>query len=106
MSSDSKSSSSSSSSPEPEIVPSRSKKSKGKLKSKKSDAHGRNEGTDPEWPYHPPANMSLLKETENADLFDWDEVNDDSDTEIWVIRVPDGVRTVTTYLKRQKSNIN
>jgi hypothetical protein len=93
-SSGSSSSSSSSSSPEPEVVIPKSKKSKDKSKSKKSDAHGRNEGTDPDWPYHPPAGMTLLNETENAADFDWDEINDDSDTELWVIRVPEGVRTV------------
>jgi len=87
------SSSSRASSLEPEaILDTRSKKSKEKSKAKAS-TNGKEEGTDPSWPYQPPEGVSLLEDLgSNAEGFDWETLKEDKDLELWLIRVPEGVR--------------
>lgn len=81
--SDSESAASSSRSPSP--APKQSK-------SKAKDAHGKNEGTDPTWEFQPPPGRFLLEDSFDAGEFDWDNVNNNEDLELVVIRVPNGVR--------------
>ncbi|KAG5641147.1 hypothetical protein DXG03_005886 [Asterophora parasitica] len=86
------SSESSSSSPEPEIAKVTKKlKEKGKKKST-ATGNGKNEGVDPTWDYKPPANVSLLQNSEDAGEFDWDAVANDDDLELWLVRVPESVK--------------
>ncbi|KAK7438447.1 hypothetical protein VKT23_018059 [Stygiomarasmius scandens] len=87
------SSSSRASSLEPEaILDTRSKKSKEKSKAKAS-TNGKEEGTDPSWPYQPPEGMSLLEDLgSSAEGFDWETLKEDKDLELWLIRVPEGVK--------------
>jgi hypothetical protein len=93
---------STSSSPEP---PPATKKPKAK-QGKKSDAsqaagRGRNEGVDQTWPYKPPSGFVLRDTSSSGEVqgtgeFDWDAVADNSDLELWLIRVPDAVCTIHT----------
>ena len=87
----------SSSSPEPEIVSKKAKKAKDKHKKVRiadaTEAHGRNEGDDPNWDYKPPDGYALMKHKVEKGEFDWDAINNDDNLEVWVVRVPDGVRT-------------
>lgn len=95
MSSGSSSSSSSSQSvsPEPEVVPvTKSKKYKDKKKASEPSS-GKNEGVDTHWDYQPPAESVLLQNTANVGEFDWDSLNENKNLELWLIRVPEGVRT-------------
>lgn len=85
--SDSESAASSSRSPSPAL-----KQSKSKSKSK--DTHGKNEGTDPKWEFQPPPGRFLLEDSSDAGEFDWDNVNNNEDLELVVIRVPNGVCSV------------
>lgn len=89
--SDSESAASSSRSPSP--AP---KQSKSKTKSK--DAHGKNEGTDPKWEFQPPPGRFLLEDSFDAAEFDWDNVKNNEDLELVVIRVPNGVRSTPLAL--------
>ena len=90
------SSRSSSSSPEPEVVTKKSQKGKAKQKKVKivnpAEEHGRNEGEDPNWDYKPPEGYALLKHKNEKGEFDWDAINNDDNLELWIVRVPDGVR--------------
>ncbi|KAI5898992.1 uncharacterized protein SCHCODRAFT_02603914 [Schizophyllum commune H4-8] len=84
MSSSSSASSSRSSSPEPII-----KNAKGK-----GNAGGaKNEGSDANWALELPAGAVAI---DNASVsvgeFDWDAVNADPDNEVWLIRIPEGVK--------------
>ncbi|KAM5542751.1 hypothetical protein V8D89_003712 [Ganoderma adspersum] len=89
----------SSSSPEPEIVFAKAKKSKDKSKKLKHthpaaepDKHGRNEGEDASLAYKPPEGYVLMKHSAEETEFDWDTINDDDNLELWVVRVPDGLK--------------
>ena len=84
-------SSSSSRSPSPEVAKVSKSKSKGG-KSKSSNGQGKNEGVDPNWEFKPPAGRIVLEGDYDAGDFDWDAVKDDEDTELWLIRIPEGVR--------------
>ena len=55
--------------------------------------HGKNEGDDPHWAYEPPEGAQLLDHSIDAGEFEWDAIKNDQDTEIWLIRVPDSVRS-------------
>lgn len=91
----------SSSSPEPALsLQKASKQAKGKGQSKKSVAgppavvhtpHGKNEGTNTDWAYKPPAGNTLVDGDIDED-FDWESLKDNEDLELWVVRVPDNVR--------------
>ncbi|KAJ7891339.1 hypothetical protein B0H14DRAFT_3105216 [Mycena olivaceomarginata] len=93
-SSSASSSSSQSGSPEPEIRPAKSSKSKAAEKAQKSAApqKGRNEGTDPHWAYTPPTKSVRLEESADMGDFDWDALNANPDLELWLVRIPDGVK--------------
>lgn len=88
------SSSSSSASHSPSPPPKNKKKVKGadKKKSPSKAGHGTNEGTDPDWAYAPPAGTVPLQNLVNSEEFEWDNINEEDDCELWLIRVPDGVR--------------
>ncbi|KAG7453088.1 uncharacterized protein BT62DRAFT_990051 [Guyanagaster necrorhizus] len=89
------SASSASSSPTPEPAPKKaakkSIKDKGKSKAR-VDEHGKNEGTDPNWAYEPPEG-AVLQENPDSGEFDWDSLNDDGELELWLIRVPENLKT-------------
>ncbi|KAF8437559.1 hypothetical protein L210DRAFT_3546079 [Boletus edulis BED1] len=53
---------------------------------------GKNEGDDPNWAYKPPEGAVLLDHTVDVGPFVWDALKDDSDTEMWLIRVPDSIQ--------------
>ncbi|KAI1791508.1 hypothetical protein LXA43DRAFT_418798 [Ganoderma leucocontextum] len=89
----------SSASPEPEIVSAKAKKSKEKSKKVKiahpaaePEKHGRNEGEDASLPYKPPEGYVLMKHGAEETEFDWDAINNDDNLELWVLRVPDGLK--------------
>ncbi|KAJ3506952.1 hypothetical protein NLJ89_g6571 [Agrocybe chaxingu] len=84
----------SSETPPPTISPKqRTSKDKGKTKATAPGDHGKNEGVDLNWDYKPPAGAVLLNDKdEDAGEFDWDAVNDDDDVELWLIRVPEGIK--------------
>ena len=95
----------SSSSPEPEVVSKKTKKGKGKQKkvrladpAAQVDEDARNEGDDPNWDYQPPPGYTLMKHKVEQSEFDWDTINNDDNLELWVVRVPDGVRARSTVL--------
>ena len=97
------SSDSSASSSDPEIPPNRTKgkgKENGVKKSRTSNPppvdarHGKNEGTHPRWKYEPPADAILVDHDVDAGGFDWDAVKDNDDVELWLMRIPEGVRGV------------
>ncbi|PBK83750.1 hypothetical protein ARMGADRAFT_1000883 [Armillaria gallica] len=90
----SSSASSPSSSPAPEPVSKKgTKKSKDKGKTKvHDDEHGKNEGTDPNWAYQPP-DGAVLQENPDSGEFDWDSLNNDEELELWLIRVPENMKT-------------
>ena len=95
----------SSSSPEPEISLQKASK-QSKDKSKKSSGqpavvhtpHGRNEGVDPDWAYKPPAGMKLVDGALDEE-FDWESLKDNDDLELWIVRVPEGVRAIHLVLR-------
>jgi hypothetical protein len=95
----SSSSSSPYSSPEPShtALKGKAKAKKSKKKATSAAGLGRNEGVDPTWAYKPPPDFALLdtssNELGNAGVFDWDAVADNPDLELWLIRVPEAVRT-------------
>ncbi|KAJ6546787.1 hypothetical protein B0H19DRAFT_1162500 [Mycena capillaripes] len=94
-SSSASSSGSGSASPEPEIRPAKTSKSKAAEKAKaKSSAQekGRNEGEDPHWAYVPPKKTERLEESADVGEFDWDALNGNPDLELWLVRIPDGVK--------------
>ncbi|KAF7353838.1 hypothetical protein MVEN_01069400 [Mycena venus] len=87
------SSSSRSASPEPEPTFAKATKSKAAEKAKKiSQEKGRNEGVDPNWAYSPPNKSVRLEESADIGDFDWDELNGNPDLELWLVRIPEGVK--------------
>ena len=96
------SSRSSSASPEPEIVAKKAKKSKDKPKKVQAvadvDEHGKNEGDDLDLAYKPPEGFVPVKHKNDEGDFDWDAINGDDNLELWVVRVPDGVRAVISFI--------
>ena len=54
--------------------------------------HGKNEGTDTDWAYKPPKGAVLASHPGDAGGFDWDALKNNKDVELWIVRVPDGVR--------------
>lgn len=56
----------------------------------------KNEGDDPHWAYAPPEGAVLLDHGIDVREFEWDAVKEDEETEIWLVRVPDTVRRVTS----------
>ncbi|KAJ7765762.1 hypothetical protein B0H16DRAFT_1524299 [Mycena metata] len=82
-------------SPEPELEIPLAKKSKSKAaQSAKTHtpAQGRNEGIDLDWAYTPPANTHRLDDSADLGEFDWDALNGNDDLELWLVRIPDGVK--------------
>lgn len=77
-------------------------KDKGKKKDKSQQPpvvvtpHGKNEGTDTDWAYKPPAGAVLASHTGDAGEFDWDALKNNEDVELWIVRVPEGVRARDT----------
>ncbi|KAI0927870.1 hypothetical protein AcW1_005281 [Taiwanofungus camphoratus] len=92
---------STSSSPELELISKKTKKSKDKIKKGKKSSqpddvvtpHGKNKSIDPHWSFEPPSSAVLVDYTADPGEFDWDTVKDDEDLELWVVRVPEGVRS-------------
>ncbi|TBU26084.1 DNA-directed RNA polymerase I subunit RPA34.5-domain-containing protein [Dichomitus squalens] len=92
------SSSSASSSPEPEIVVAKTKRSKDKATKAKlvqppadTDKNA-NEDEDASLAYKPPDGYVLMKHNIEDTDFDWDVINNDDNLELWVVRVPDGLK--------------
>ncbi|CCM05761.1 uncharacterized protein FIBRA_07994 [Fibroporia radiculosa] len=91
------SSSSDSSSPEPELVTKKSKKPSSKAAGKKKQLpHGQNnEGdsdADSDWAYQPPPGFVCINHAGDNGEFDWDAVKDDDGLELWLVRVPGGLK--------------
>ncbi|KIP09303.1 hypothetical protein PHLGIDRAFT_86954, partial [Phlebiopsis gigantea 11061_1 CR5-6] len=88
----------SSSSPEPTLS-SKKASTQAKEKSKKNGGqpavvhtpHGKNEGTNIDSAYRPPEGMKLV-DGEHDEDFDWESLKDDEDLELWIVRVPEGVK--------------
>ncbi|KAI0628784.1 hypothetical protein C8Q77DRAFT_1161814 [Trametes polyzona] len=105
------SSRSSSSSPEPQSVHELSKKSTGKKKITKEaqeasavDPHGKNEGRNPNWDYTPPEGYKAMNLKVDDETFDWDAIKDDDNLELWVVRIPDGLKP--KYLQEAKLDLS
>ncbi|KAG0699010.1 hypothetical protein DFH29DRAFT_67817 [Suillus ampliporus] len=89
------------SSPEPAQTAARPSKNKIKEKSKKKSKsqpvtvtdHGKNEGENPHWAYQPPPGAKLFDHSFENETFDWDSVKKDGDLELWLIRVPDSIKS-------------
>ena len=84
-------------SPEPVQPITQKKKSKDKSKKKSKvtiTEHGKDERT--EWDYVPPEGTILLDHDVDSGEFDWDAVKDDENVELWLIRLPEGVRIFMT----------
>ncbi|KAI0781487.1 hypothetical protein BD413DRAFT_505733 [Trametes elegans] len=103
--------SSSSSSPEPEPILEQLKKSKSKQKKSKEaqaasavDLHGKNEGRNPNWDYTPPGGFKAVNLKVDHGPFDWDSVKDDDNLELWVARVPEGLKG--KYLQEAKLDMS
>ncbi len=91
------SSSDASSSDSEAITQTVSNKSKGKAKQQPSvvvTPHGKNEGTNQDWAFQVPPGATLINTSKEADEFDWDTLESNEDLELWVIRVPEGVRAI------------
>lgn len=94
-------SSPSTSSHEPSPAPLRVKKTskeKSKNKSKKASTVvvtelGKNEGENPNWAFQPPPGSVLADHEVDSGEFDWNAVKDDEDVELWLLRVPEDVRS-------------
>ncbi|KAI0345036.1 hypothetical protein BDW22DRAFT_1325995 [Trametopsis cervina] len=54
--------------------------------------HGKNEGENPDWAYKPPPGAVLASPSEDADEFDWEALQDNEDIELWIMRVPEGIK--------------
>ncbi|KAJ3553067.1 hypothetical protein NM688_g3821 [Phlebia brevispora] len=84
-----------------EVAP-RKEQKKNKEKSKKKDKtrqppvvvteHGKNEGTDTDWAYKPPEGAVLATYEGQDEDFDWDALRNNQDVELWIVRVPEGVK--------------
>ncbi|KAI0648400.1 hypothetical protein C8Q79DRAFT_955302 [Trametes meyenii] len=105
------SSRSSSTSPEPVPVRQKAKKSKETQKTTKEaqaasavDQHGKSEGRNPNWDYTPPEGYKAMNLKVDDRTFDWDSIKDDDDLELWVVRVPDGLKT--KYLQDAKLELS
>ncbi|KAH7880075.1 uncharacterized protein C8R40DRAFT_1166275 [Lentinula edodes] len=66
---------------------------------------------DPTWAYQPPEGMALVENAETHDEWDWDTFKKDPELELWVIRVPNGVKpkhleNMTISLPGSSSNQN
>ncbi|KAJ7215305.1 hypothetical protein B0H12DRAFT_1154665 [Mycena haematopus] len=86
-------SSSHSASPEPEPRLAKSKyKAAVKAQKSTSPQKGRNEGVDPHWEYTPPNKSVRLEESADVGEFDWDALNGNPDLELWLVRIPEGVK--------------
>ena len=73
-------------------------KEKSKSKAKSSAVitpFGRNESSVNEWAYKPPKGAVLAPQEGDAEEFDWDALEDDEDLELWIVRVPEGVRELS-----------
>jgi len=77
-----------SSSRSPSPVQEKSKSKASHIKPGKASS-GKNEG---DWEFKPPPGRVALEGNYDAGEFDWDAVNDNEDLDVWLIRVPDGVR--------------
>ena len=69
-------------------------KDKGKKPSKRATvvtSHGRDESNNNDLVYKPPAGF-VLADCDKDKEFDWDALEGDEDLELWVVRVPEGVR--------------
>ena len=61
------------------------KKSK---KAKSAPVQGKDEGSNPHWNYVPPKDAVLVDYDVDSGNFDWDEVKNNDDLELWLVRVP------------------
>ncbi|KAF9009580.1 hypothetical protein BDQ17DRAFT_1235514 [Cyathus striatus] len=92
-SSSSSSSSSRTPSPEPLSTTSKTKaKAKATPKSKTTTDPAKSAKYEESKAYVPPPDMELQSDVVDAGEFDWDTINGDKDTELWLIRVPQSVK--------------
>ncbi|KIK64300.1 hypothetical protein GYMLUDRAFT_410975 [Collybiopsis luxurians FD-317 M1] len=71
-----------------------SSKSKGKEKTKAAaDATKKSSEEDPAWAFQPPEGMSVIEDVEdNGEEWDWDAFRKNDELELWLIRVPNGIK--------------
>ncbi|KAI0373188.1 hypothetical protein BV20DRAFT_962986 [Pilatotrama ljubarskyi] len=93
------SSRSSSSSPQLESLHETLRKSKEKQKESKEahavsavDKHGKNEGQNPNWDYKPPEGYKAVNLKVDDETFDWDSIKNDDNLDLWVVRIPAGLK--------------
>lgn len=79
--------------PSSSLVKEKKKKSKDKPRKAQSssEVHGKDEGTNPDWDYVPPEGAVLVDHDVDSGDFDWDEVKNNDDLELWLVRAPAGV---------------
>ena len=77
-----------------------SKKTKGKSKQPTVvvTPHGKNEGANTDWAYQVPLGATLAGPSKEGDEFDLDAFKDDDEVELWIMRVPQGVRMIPLFL--------
>ncbi|KAF7359109.1 hypothetical protein MSAN_01252400 [Mycena sanguinolenta] len=78
--------------PHPVSQKTKSKAAEKAQKSKSSQKDSRNEGVDPHWEYTPPSKSVRLEESADVGDFDWDALNGNPDLELWLVRIPEGVK--------------
>ena len=69
---------------------------KGKKSSSKKNVP-RNEGVDPSWPFVVPAGYTLSEANPDEEVdenFDWDNLRNNPNLELWLMRVPHNVRVL------------
>ena len=66
-------------------------KSKRKAAAKAVAERGKDEGTNLHWDYVPPEGAILVDHNIDCGDFDWDEVKNNEDLELWLVRAPAGV---------------
>ena len=67
------------------------RKKKSKKAQSSAQVQGKDEGTNPHWDYVPPKGAVLVDHDVDCGNFDWDEVKNNDDLELWLVRVPAGV---------------
>ncbi|KAL0577660.1 hypothetical protein V5O48_004308 [Marasmius crinis-equi] len=67
-------------------------KSKGKGKGKATKEKSTDKPQDADWAYTPPSNFKAVKDVHDAEEWDWEAFKEDKELELWLIRVPEGVK--------------
>lgn len=76
------------------VIANHSERAKGKQKATQpaEATSKRRRKNSEDWAYKPPPGAVLLDAAEDAGDFDWDSLKTSEDTELWIIRVPEGIK--------------